>query len=365
MLTRATAACQHVAVLRAGVLTAVMALLLAGCGSGTGSDGATDAATATDGATNAGPSPSATPAVGQLIEETVAAPSLANTTLGDAAERDVLVYLPPSYATSTERYPVVYFLAGFQERVGAFRSHSDEVWAQMVQPGKQEMIVVEVDGSNRMGGNFYANSPVTGNAEDALTTDLVSYIDATYRTIPEASARGLSGFSMGGSGTVNVGLAHPDVFGALYANSPGLLDEESGLEEMLADNGEWAAYGMTFAPDPGAEPPMLRIDVNAPLADQDPVAVAAWASGYGNLRQKVADYLAGPDRLAEVRISYGTSDQYTWITSGSAWFVDLLEASGVPVSEHVFGGGHSVDPFFFDSDFVDFFSSTLTGADAA
>jgi len=66
-----------------------------------------------------------------------------------------------------------------------------------------------------VGNTFYANSPVTGNAEDALVEDLVAHVDETYRTIPEASARGLSGFSMGGSGTINVGLRHPDVFCAL------------------------------------------------------------------------------------------------------------------------------------------------------
>jgi len=329
---------------------AVSVLLLAGC-TGASDDGA---------ARTSSPVPSPTPAEGQMIEETIAAPSLANNQLGDAAERDIIVYLPPSYATSTERYPVVYFLAGFQERIGAVRSHREALWSRMLEPGNRELIIVELDGSNRLGGNFYANSPVTGNAEDALTQDVVGYVDETYRTIPTASARGLSGFSMGGSGTINVGLAHPDVFGALYANSPGLLHEDTGLAEMLADNGEWGAYGATFAPVPGADPPMLRIDPRAPLDGQDPAVVAAWESGYGNLRQKIADYLAGADRLAEIRVAYGMADQYTWIPTGSAWFVDLLEENDIPVSEHVFEGGHSVHPLFWESDLVDFFSAALT-----
>lgn len=328
-------------------------LVLAGC-------------SAPDEPTAAAPTPTPTPgpADGQLIEETVATPSLANNILGDPAERDVLVYLPPSYATSTERYPVVYYLAGYQEHIGAFRQHREALWTQMLETGSRELIIVEVEGTSALGGNFYANSPVTGNAEDALAIDLVAHVDATYRTIPSASARGLSGFSMGGSGTINVGLARPDVFGALYANSPGLLDEETGLAEMLVDNGAWRAYGATFAPDPDADPPMLPIDPGTPLAEQDPVAVAAWESGYGNLRQKVADYLARPERLAEVRVAYGTQDQYSWIPTGSAWFVDLLEENGIPVSEHVFEGGHGVDYVFFQSDFVDFFSTTLSADEA-
>lgn len=339
----------------AALAGAVAVLVVAGCG------------TAADDTASAPVTPTPTadaPAEGQVVEETVPAPSLANNQLGDAAERDIVVYLPPSYATSSERFPVVYYLAGFQERIGAVRSHREALWRRMLEPGNRELIIVELDGSNRLGGNFYANSPVTGNAEDFLTQDLVAHVDETYRTVPAASARGLSGFSMGGSGTINVGLAHPDVFGALYANSPGLLHEETGLAEMLADNGEWGAYGATFAPDPGADPPMLRIDPRAPLEGQDPAVVAAWESGYGNLRQKVADYLAGPDRLAQVRVAYGLQDQYTWIPTGSAWFVDLLEENDVPVSEHVFEGGHSVHPVFWESDLVDFFSTTLSADDA-
>jgi predicted alpha/beta superfamily hydrolase len=32
---------------------------------------------------------------------------------GDSPNRDVFVYLPPCYASSTERYPVVYLLHGY------------------------------------------------------------------------------------------------------------------------------------------------------------------------------------------------------------------------------------------------------------
>lgn len=329
----------------AGMLGAV-SLALVGCSS-TGPDE---------------PTPVASPAGdGEVITETVPAPSLANNILGDPAEREIMVYLPPTYGTSETRYPVVYYLAGYEEEIGAFATHDDELWAQMLEDGASEFIVVEVDGISALGGNFYTNSPVSGNAEDFLTQDLVEHIDSTYRTIPQASARGLSGFSMGGAGTVNVGLANPDVYGALYALSPGLLHEDGGLEEFLQDNGAWRAYGAAFAPDVDApEPHMQVIDARAPLEDQDPAVVAAWASGFGNLRSKIADYLAQPDRLVEIKVAYGTTDIYGWIPTGSAYFLDLLEENGVPSSEEVFEGGHSIAPLYFESDCVDFFSRTLS-----
>ena len=298
---------------------------------------------------------------GQVIDETIAAPSLANNILGDPAERDIRVYLPPSYEATDERYPVLYYLAGFSERIGAFGGSKSLVWEQMLAEDAREFIIVEVDGRSRLGGNFYANSPVSGNAEDFLTQDLIEHVDATYRTVPEAAARGLSGFSMGGSGTVNVGLAHPDLYAALYANSPGLLHEDGGLESFLASNGSWTPYGATFAPDVAAESPHFRpIQPGVPLAEQDADLVAAWESGYGNLRAKIADYLAQPNRLVEIKVAYGTRDGYPWIPEGSAWFVDLLEENDIPVSEYVFDGTHTVDRVFFESDCVDFFSRTLS-----
>lgn len=45
------------------------------------------------------------------------APSLAGDLVGDPAEIDVAVQLAASYPTSDVRYPVVYFLHGYDESV--------------------------------------------------------------------------------------------------------------------------------------------------------------------------------------------------------------------------------------------------------
>lgn len=300
---------------------------------------------------------------GRVVEEIVATPSLANNIVGDEAERDIIVYLPPSYDTAQDqRYPVVYFLAGAGENVGKLSSQRTRLWEQMLQDGHHEFIIVEMDGqSARMSSDFYTNSPIAGNAEDALTQDLLAYIDATYRTIPDGASRGLSGFSMGGSGTINVGLRHPDLYGALYAFSPGLFDENTGLEGMLSTEGAWKAYGAAFSPDPNVPyPHQVPIDAHVPLAEQDPAVVAAWGSGFGNLRQKVADYLALPDKVKAIRISYGTGDRYFWIPEGSVYFLGLLEENGIPATSYVFEGGHDLDQSTFAEDYVAFFSQNLS-----
>lgn len=312
----------------------------------------------------ASPTPSASAPVGEgrVVEEVVQTPALANNIVGDPAERNVIVYLPPAYDASPEaRFPVVYFLAGAGEDVGKLDGQATRLWEAMQKDGSREFIIVEMDGmSAAMRCDFYTNSPITGNAEDALTQDLVAYIDATYRTVAEPASRGLSGYSMGGSGTINAGLRHPDVFSALYAFSPGLFAKDAGLQGLLSTEGAWKAYGAAFSPDPTAEYPyQVAILPHVPLAEQDPAVVAAWESGYGNLVQKVADYLALPDKLTAIRISYGTADHYAWIPEGSEYFLGLLEQNGIPATKHVFAGGHDIDAATFAEDYVSYFSQNL------
>jgi len=146
---------------------------------------------------------------------------------GDSPDRDVSVYLPPSYKTDTQRrYPVVYVLHGFTDSEnGWFRvaSHFVNLPASMekaMAAGKtREMILVTPNAYTRYAGSFYGSSPTTGDWETYVTRELVSYVDAHYRTIASRSSRGLAGHSMGGYGTFRLAMKYPEVYGAVYALS--------------------------------------------------------------------------------------------------------------------------------------------------
>jgi enterochelin esterase-like enzyme len=90
---------------------------------------------------------------------------------------------------------------------------------QAIAAGAKEMILVLPDAFTVYSGSMYSNSPTTGNWEGFLSRDLVDYIDSHYRTVADRDSRGLSGHSMGGYGTIRVGMKHPEVFSALYAMS--------------------------------------------------------------------------------------------------------------------------------------------------
>src|ERR1700723_3702966 len=142
---------------------------------------------------------------------------------GDAVDRDVIAFLPPSYASQKRRrYPVIYALHGFS--IGAeqwtHEIHVPQTIEGAFAQGAQEMIVVLPDSKTVHNGSMYSSSATTGDFEQFVAHDVVAYIDAHYRTIPNRESRGLVGHSMGGYGASRIGMKHSDVFGSLYIMSP-------------------------------------------------------------------------------------------------------------------------------------------------
>src|SRR5271168_2568427 len=150
-------------------------------------------------------------------------PSLEGNLEGEVVDRDAIVFLPPSYEKDKKRrYPVVYALHGYS--IGAEQwSHEIHV-PQTIEgafaKGSREMIAVLPDSKTIYNGSMYSSSATTGDFENYIARDVVSYIDAHYRTIPDRQSRGLDGHSMGGYGASRIGMKHPEVFGALYIMSP-------------------------------------------------------------------------------------------------------------------------------------------------
>jgi enterochelin esterase-like enzyme len=180
--------------------------------------------------------------------------SLENNLEGDSPDRDVFVYLPPSYGTSqNQRYPVVYLLHGYGltgERWMTFANLAELSDKDIAAGTMKEMILVNPDAHTIYDGSMYSASPTTGDWETYIAEDLVSYIDGHYRTIPERMSRGLGGHSMGGYGTVRIGMKRPDVFSSLYIMSACCL-----LSNPYAQANRGNAGAAPAAPPPaGAEP---------------------------------------------------------------------------------------------------------------
>ena len=130
----------------------------------------------------------------------------------------VNVILPDSYKTSGEnRYPVVYLLHG--------AGNNYESWATRapVLPGeidKNDFIVVCPSAEN----SWYIDSPIDKSLRynTFCGEELVAWIDANYRTIPNRENRALCGLSMGGHGAMYLAINHLNTFSIAVALSGGL-----------------------------------------------------------------------------------------------------------------------------------------------
>ncbi|MFN7992518.1 MAG: alpha/beta hydrolase-fold protein [Bryobacteraceae bacterium] len=128
--------------------------------------------------------------------------------------RNFRIFLPPDYATSGKRYPVIYWFHGWSERYNkpvadtphknydAGTDYGGDNIANYV--AKHDVIVVKWDGYNpRFAGDNYPRpyniSPVETTRQFPLYfPELVDFIDANYRTIADRHHRATSGLSMGG-----------------------------------------------------------------------------------------------------------------------------------------------------------------------
>jgi enterochelin esterase-like enzyme len=162
------------------------------------------------------------PPKGTLERLTVHGRALEGNLEGDSPDRPVVVYLPPSYAKdTTRRYPVLYFLHGYTATAEAYVKSlalPDSI-DRAVAAGAREMIVVIPDAFTKYSGSMFSNSPTTGDWETFIAQDLTTFIDKRYRTIASREGRGLAGHSMGGYGTMRIGMKQPSAFAALYAMS--------------------------------------------------------------------------------------------------------------------------------------------------
>jgi enterochelin esterase-like enzyme len=273
---------------------------------------------------------------------------------GDAVDRDVLVFLPPSYAgEKSRRYPVVYALHGYS--IGAeqwsLEIHVPQTIEGAFAQGAKEMIVVLPDSKTLHNGSMYSNSVTTGDFERFIAHDVVAYIDAHYRTIPERASRGLVGHSMGGYGAARIGMKHSDVFGSLYIMSPCCLSPRSApnpevdkaLEavkkpEDSANLSFFAratlATAAAWSPDPKSPP--LYLDL--PTKDGQPQleVLAKWTA---NAPLAFIDQYV--DNLREYHgLSIDVGDQ-DGLRVDTAKLHDVLDKYGITNTFEVYEGTHT------------------------
>lgn len=199
--------------------------------------------------------PTWTGAVARWREATADRPSTAGPTVSVLSEafampqlereRRVWVYLPPDYAASERRYPVLYMHDG-QNVFDAATSYAgewgvDESLDSLHALGDPGVIVVAVDHGGEHRFDEYSpwrherhGGGLGDEYVDFLVHALKPYIDGRYRTRPERESTGVAGSSMGGLISLYAALEYPEVFGMAGVFSPALWVAPAAFEYARA-----------------------------------------------------------------------------------------------------------------------------------
>jgi enterochelin esterase-like enzyme len=294
---------------------------------------------------------------------------------GDAVDRDAIVFLPPSYGKEkSRRYPVVYALHGYS--IGAEQWTGEIHVPQTIEGafagGAGEMIVVLPDSKTAHNGSMYSSSVTTGDFERYVSHDVVAWVDARYRTIPERTSRGLVGHSMGGYGATRIGMKHADVFGSLYVMSPCCLaaraagpagaDLEKAVAGMKAPSD---SASLSFFPraqlataaawSPNPKNPPLYLDLPTKDGVPQPDILAKWAAN--SPLAFLDQYVGNLRRYHGIAIDVGDQDG---LRADTVKLHEALDAYGIVHAFEIYPGTHtSRVADRFQNHVLPFFARTL------
>ncbi|HLQ76710.1 MAG TPA: alpha/beta hydrolase family protein [Terriglobia bacterium] len=233
------------------------------------------------------------------------------------------LYLPPSYESSSKKYPVLYFLHGLNENEMRWstRGGSDLMLDKMVAENKIGEFIVAIPAVDP--SSFYTNARGGGAPwEDVVVKEFIPMVESTYRVNATRATRAISGISMGGYGSLKIAMKHPEMFSAVSAHSAALVPSfdsatVSGrrldMFKALFDR----IYGINFA---GTQD-LTYWDANNPLT----------------LAKDTA-------KLQKMKIYFdcGTEDEYGFY-DGLRVLDDLLTKASYPHEAHLYPGVHGWD----------------------
>ncbi len=214
------------------------------------------------------------------------------------------VYLPDAYATQPQRrFPVLYWLHGSNSVLTGIAPVSGYFDAAIDAGRIPPLIVVFANGLPQ--GMWCNAESGLQPVESMVVDDLLPEVDARFRTLAQASARLVEGFSMGGYGAARLALLYPDRFAAASMLGAGPLQLD-----FLVD-------------DPNLQPIEVRQRILAEVYGNSPAVFEArspWrlaeqyppAPGY-RLRQVIGtlDFTLGPNREFHAHLdALGISHDY-------------------------------------------------------
>lgn len=140
--------------------------------------------------------------------------------------RKCLVYTPPGYDKSNEKYPVLYLQhgSGESELGWTMQGKANFIIDNLLSDGKIKPFIIVMDNgyAPRPGAENQFNPNGADNLfADLVTKELIPEIDASFRTLTDSKNRAIAGLSMGGGQAMRIGFDHPELFATVATFSGG------------------------------------------------------------------------------------------------------------------------------------------------
>ena len=173
-------------------------------------------------------------------------------TLG--AKRRMMIYLPPGYEESRQRYPVFYLLhgSGGDETVWLEQGRAAQVLDNLIASGKAVPMIVVMPNGN-VDEQAASNMSALGNVQPTFAhknwmdgtfeqsfSDIMNWVDKNYRTRTGKRYHAIAGLSMGGFHALYISANNPSEYGyvglfsaAISSRSDSECDLYKDIEQKL------------------------------------------------------------------------------------------------------------------------------------
>jgi putative tributyrin esterase len=253
------------------------------------------------------------------------------------------ILLPHEYDRTSTRYPVLYLLHGLSQNYTAWgRQNSAPFYAGLY----DDLIVVMLDGGNSWYVNWSSSEGgQKNNWADYVVKDAIGHVDATYRTIPRREGRAIAGLSMGGYGSLVLGLRHPELFISIGSTSGALEHARQAANRLkglaprqparpLSPDEQAAADERRRAPNPLIGIPGFNSqEERTPKGTEFATVEDAEAFDPFTLVHKVP-----VTQLPHIYLDCGTDDR---LIAGAREFAQILMQKNAPFDYMQMGGAHN------------------------
>jgi len=170
------------------------------------------------------------------------------------ASRRMMVYTPPGYETSGQKYPVLYLLhgGGGDEDAWLTMGRANIIMDNLIAAGKAKPMIVVMPNGNATqtvsqatagragapGGRGGAPQPYAGSYPESLVKDVIPFVEKRLRVLATKDDRAIAGLSMGGGHTLAATNNNPGEFAyiGVFSSGPQAVDEtfQKQLEAVKA-----------------------------------------------------------------------------------------------------------------------------------